>query len=229
MKTFADRVNSFNRSLKLDIVLPPDIWVMNPFKENPETLRVSSEFYQKFYYDNRIRTLILGINPGRFGAGVTGIPFTDTRRLEEKCGIEINNPSTHEPSSVFLYDMIEAYGGVERFYGEFYINSICPLGFVRRKANNREINYNYYDDKELQNRITPFAIESIQAHIDTGCHTEKAYCLGMGKNYIFLKQLNRDHQFFKTIIPLEHPRFIVQYKSKQMEMYIEKFVRMLQQ
>jgi len=49
---------------------------MNPFRENPEALIVSGKFYKKYYNDNNPRFLILGINPGRFGAGVTGIPFT---------------------------------------------------------------------------------------------------------------------------------------------------------
>jgi hypothetical protein len=227
IRTFADRVNEFNRTLQLDIELPQDIRVMNPFQENPEAVRVSTEFYNKFYNDNQIRTLILGINPGRFGAGVTGIPFTDTRRLEEKCGIPIQNPTTHEPSSVFVYEVIEAFGGVKLFYGEFYINSICPLGFIKRNVNNREINYNYYDNKDLLNRVTPFAIESIRAHIAAGCQTDKAFCLGMGKNYIYLKFLNDKFHFFKSIVPLEHPRFIVQYKSKDKAMYIENYVRLL--
>ncbi len=34
------------------------------------------------------RYLILGINPGRFGGGITGIPFTDPIRLQNICGIE---------------------------------------------------------------------------------------------------------------------------------------------
>ena len=37
---------------------------------------------------------------------------------------------THEVSSVFMYDMINAFGGVEKFYKEFYINSPFPLAIV---------------------------------------------------------------------------------------------------
>jgi len=40
LKTFADRIIDFNKSLNLDIVLPDDIQVMNPFKENPEALAI---------------------------------------------------------------------------------------------------------------------------------------------------------------------------------------------
>jgi hypothetical protein len=113
MSTFADRIIEFNRSLEFNPELPYGISVMNPFIESPEALKISSAFYKKFYNDNKMRRLILGINPGRFGAGVTGVPFTDTKRLSDKCGLEIKGKHTHEPSSVFIYEVIDAYGGAE--------------------------------------------------------------------------------------------------------------------
>lgn len=225
MNHFADRVISFNESLQLDADLPNGIRVMNPFRENPEALRVSSAFYRKFYNDNRERGLILAINPGRFGAGVTGIPFTDTKRLTENCGLSIRDVSTHEPSSVFVYQVIEAYGGVEKFYRDFYINSVCPLGFVRRNSKGRDVNYNYYDSKELQETVLPFAVEAIRAYIDAGCKTDVCFCMGTGKNYKVLNQLNREHGFFGRIIPLEHPRYVVQYKSALTDEYISKYLK----
>jgi len=48
---------------------------MNPFREFEQTLVVADEFYHKYYNDYNSRLLILGINPGRFGGGLTGIPF----------------------------------------------------------------------------------------------------------------------------------------------------------
>ncbi len=126
---------------------------MNPFKESGEAVKVSSEFYRKYYGDNKPRHLILGINPGRFGAGVTGVPFTDSKRLTGECGIAYTGKETHEPSSVFIYEMIHAYGGPEKFYQRFYINSVCPLGFVATGKNGKEVNYNYYDSKALTEAI----------------------------------------------------------------------------
>ncbi len=225
--TFAEKVIRFNRSLELDIDLPEGIRVMNPFKENPSALKASSAFYRKYYHDHATRKLILAINPGRFGAGVTGVPFTDTKRLEDKCGITINESSTHEPSSVFVYAMIEAWGGVEDFYRHFYINSISPLGFVKTGKQGREVNFNYYDSKELLERIMPFAVQSIKSHISMGCHTDVCFCMGTGKNLKILQQINREHSLFETIIPLEHPRYIIQYKSAQMDYYVEKYLKTL--
>ena len=107
---FSESVIKFFRELKYNGSLPPGISVMNPFRDNPDILPLITEFYNKFYNDFSPRNLILGINPGRFGAGVTGIPFTDSKRLLEKCGLSIPGFKTFETSSVFIYEMIDAFG-----------------------------------------------------------------------------------------------------------------------
>ena len=89
VKTFAEKMIAFNRSLVFDEPLPAGIRVMNPFAENDSAMAASSAFYCKYYNDVRPRTPILGINPGRFGAGLTGIPFTDPKRLKECCNIDV--------------------------------------------------------------------------------------------------------------------------------------------
>ena len=109
--TCADKVIQFNEQLDFDGKLPDGIRIMNPFKENPQVIRIMEQFYKKYYDDNNQRRLILGINPGRFGGGVTGIPFTDSKRLKSVCKIDYEGKETHEPSSVFVYEMIDAFGG----------------------------------------------------------------------------------------------------------------------
>ena len=236
MTTFADKVIAFNKSLRFTGKLPPGISVMNPFKENKDSLMVSSEFYKKYYNVSNSRHIILGINPGRFGAGLTGVPFTDPKRLVEKCAIAYPGASAHEPSSVFIYNMIEAYGGPENFYGKFYINSICPLGFTKKNSLGKDVNYNFYDNKVLMDTAYNFIIRSIKQHIALGIHTDICFCLGSGKkqqtkNWLIPKQRRlqkiipiEKHSFFKKIVALEHPRFIMQYKSKQMQEYISKYL-----
>ena len=223
--TFAEKVINFNTALDLPLSLPGNIRVMNPFRENKDALEISSKFYQKYYNDLNQRRLILGINPGRLGAGVTGVPFTDTKRMEEKCGIKFNGITTHETSSVFVYDMIEQFGGVEKFYGRFYINSVSPLGFVKTNAKGKEVNFNYYDSKALQELITPFIIESLKTEITFGIDRNIVYSLGAGKNLKFLQQINQEYQFFNQILPLEHPRYIMQYKLKNKPFYIDKYLK----
>ncbi len=73
MATFAEQVIAFNRSLRFDLPLPEGIRVMNPFLENPSALEASALFYTKYYADTGQRHMLLGINPGRYGAGLTGV------------------------------------------------------------------------------------------------------------------------------------------------------------
>ncbi|HWV69113.1 MAG TPA: hypothetical protein VN105_24805, partial [Chitinophaga sp.] len=87
--TIADQIISFNGQLHFPGKLPAGIRVMNPFREGPGIMDIMKQFYKKFYDDKQPRQLILGINPGRLGSGSTGVPFTDTKRMWDKCGIEI--------------------------------------------------------------------------------------------------------------------------------------------
>jgi hypothetical protein len=224
--SIAEDVINFNQSLRLNINLPDGIRVMNPF-QHPEVRRISSEFYRKYYNDVQPRRLIIAINPGRLGAGATGIPFTDTFRLEKICGIKPGIPPTHEPSSVFVYDLIKAYGGPDKFYRDFYISSVCPLGFVRENEKGKEVNFNYYDSKELERAVKPFIVENIRKQ--SGFHILKDHCIcwGRGKNYRFLSGLNNDNNLFREIIPLDHPRFIMQYRAKQKQEYIDQYLDIL--
>ena len=222
--TFAERVISFYSELDFTGPLPEGISIMNPFRENPKILPVIARFYSKFYSDNNSRNLILGINPGRFGAGVTGIPFTDTKRLSENCGLSIPGVKTYETSSVFVYEMIEAYGGAEKFYSRFYISSVVPLGFTSDNSKGGVVNYNYYDNKKLTDSVYNFIIESLNKQLRFGINRDVCFCLGTGQNFKFLLKLNSELKLFQKIIPLEHPRYIMQYKTKQKQLYINKYV-----
>lgn len=221
---FADKIISFLTGLDYKGPLPEGISIMNPFRDNPQIIPVISQFYNKYYGDEKIRHIILGINPGRFGAGVTGIPFTDTRRLAEKCGLSIPGIDTFETSSVFVYEMIDAYGGAEIFYSRFYISAVSPLGFTYSGTKGKQINYNYYDNRKLTDLLYDFIVESIRKQLEFGIARDKCFCLGTGKNYKFLLKLNNDLKIFDSIIPLEHPRYVMQYRSKQKQLYINKYL-----
>ncbi len=224
MKTFADRIISFNETINFSGELPEGIRIMNPFRENKKLITVWSGFYKKYYSDNNKRHMILGINPGRFGGGITGIPFTDPKRLIDKCELNFQGDLKHELSSVFVYDMIGEYGGAAEFYKKFYINSVCPLGFTAAGTKGKEVNYNYYDSKELTISVYEFIIQSITRQIAFGINTDVCFCFGNGKNEKFLRQLNEENKFFKKIIALEHPRYIMQYKAKSKQFYIDKYL-----
>ena len=225
MKTFADKMIAFNKKVEFNGKLPKGISIMNPFKENEYALSISSTFYKKFYDDYKKRYLILGINPGRFGAGITGVPFTDTKRLLQECGIYFEGKVTHEPSATFVYEVINAFGGVEKFYKKFYIQSICPLGFTATNDKGKEVNYNYYDSKQLTEAVYDFMIDNIRKQIGLGIYTNVCFCFGTGKNEKFIRKVNEEYQFFEQIIALEHPRYIMQYKFNQRDIYVRKYLR----
>src|SRR5690606_12586899 len=159
--------------------------------------------------------------------GVTGVPFTDTKRLAAACGIEMKTAHTHEISSVFMYDMIEAYGGPKLFYHDFYINSPFPLAIIRN-VKGKWVNANYYDDPELYKCVNDFMIQSLREDVKMGLYTEEVYVLAK-KNAGYIAALNKEAQLFGKIQILEHPRFIQQYKSKEKQYYIEKYLLMLKQ
>ncbi len=221
-QNFADKVVEFNTNLHYSGTLPSDFRVLNPYLNNPETLSVMQEFYRKYYSDYDQRKFIIGINPSRHGAGITGVPFTDTKRLESVCGIKMMSARTHEISSVFIYDMIAAYGGAEKFYKEFYINSPFPLAIVR-KSKGSWINANYYDDKALFGDVKNFMIASLQKHISLGLDISEVFVLGK-KNADFISKLNSEAKLFVEMTVLEHPRYIQQYKSKEKDLYIDKYI-----
>lgn len=222
----SDRINTFNKNLHFEGRLPASIGIMNPFREQ-KVYHTACSFYNKYYQDNNPRKLILGINPGRLGAGATGIPFTDPKRLIEVCKLGFDGPLLHEPSSVFIYDVIAAYGGPEAFYGAYYINSVCPLGFVIKDGDNKEKNYNYYDSKQLQLAVKDFIEWNIREQIRLGCFTDIGYCLGTGHNYRYLSALNNRMNYFGKIVPLEHPRYVMQYKARDKEKYIDEYLQKL--
>jgi hypothetical protein len=220
MTSWADQILAFQKNLSLEVKLPRGVSVLNPYQSDT-AFELCKKFYSQFYNDRLPRKIILGINPGRLGGGITGIPFTDPVNLAA-LGIANDLQKKHELSSEFIYQMIDAYGGPEKFYSEFYFSSLSPLGFVKDDKN-----LNYYDVKSLALKLSGFMIEQLRRQISWGIDTSVGFCLGEGENYKFLKNLNAQHHFFKTIIPLPHPRFIMQYKRKQLTHYLGLYVEKL--
>lgn len=221
---FSEKILNFLFSLHIDpTILPDKIQVMYPWQD-PKVKQIMSLFYNKYYNDSEKRFLILGINPGRLGAGSTGIPFTDTKRLESDCYIPVTHAKTHEPSSVFIYETIRAFGDAASFYNKFYISSVSPVGFIVEKDNGKFLNYNYYDSAPLTHALREFIINTLQEQLKFGIHTEVCFCLGTGKNFKYLNKLNDEIHLFDAIIPLEHPRYVMQYKNKSKELYIDKYL-----
>lgn len=215
--TFAERAIKFFSTLDLPTPLPEGVSAMNPYKQ-PEVMQIVTTFFEKFFNDERARVFAFGINPGRFGGGLTGIAFTDPIALQKYLGISHSLKGQREPSSIFIYDFIESVGGAEDFYSKFYFTSLSPIGFLKGGRN-----FNFYDDAAFASALKPFILESLRAQIAFGASARVAICLGTGEIYKFFKALNQSQKLFDDILPIEHPRFIVQYRRSRIQHYLLKY------
>jgi hypothetical protein len=213
---FAERAFRFYASLATPRA-PRGVTVMNPYTD-PRIQSYLRTFLDKYFSDNRERTLILGINPGRFGSGITGVTFTDPVALADECEIPNDLPRKRELSSIFVYKVINHLGGPQTFYDRFFLSAVSPLGFTRGGTN-----LNYYDERKLETAMRPFIVSSIEAHIALGCRRDRVIVLGRGQNATFLKRLNDEHRWFASVHALDHPRFILQYRRKQVDSYIRNY------
>lgn len=214
--TFANKVIDFYKNIESPVNLPEGVEVLQPFGED-EVNNIVKAFYSKYYQDNNPRTFLIGINPGRFGGGATGIPFTDPIRLKEVIGIDNSFDQKAELSSKFIYQMIDRVGGPEPFYNNFYFTSVSPLGFVKDGKN-----LNYYDIKELQQVLEQYIVNHLKKQIAFGSRPI-AYSLGKGQNIKYLKWLNKKYELFEDIRPLPHPRWVMQYRLKRLDEFIEEY------
>lgn len=101
MITTAQKIIDFNLSLDLE-VKTNGVEVMNPFCK-PEVIDIIKSFYSRFYNDQNKRTFLIAINPGRFGAGVTGVPFTDPAKIESLLHTPCPLSKRTELSGKFIY------------------------------------------------------------------------------------------------------------------------------
>ena len=214
--TFANRALQFYRRLSTPAV-PPGVVVMNPYKSR-RVMGYVAEFLDRYFADHTRRVLVFGINPGRFGAGITGITFTDPVALADFCGVSNDLQRKRELSSIFIYDFIHRYGGVREFYSRFFLTAMCPLGFTRDG-----LNLNYYDVPALARAVEPFIVKSIRAQIGLGGRTDHAIVIGKHKNLQFFERLNEQHRFFGRIEAVEHPRSIMQYRRRHLERYLGEY------
>ncbi|MCI8364602.1 MAG: SMUG2 DNA glycosylase family protein [Eubacterium sp.] len=228
--SFAEKILLFNEDLSSkSLDLPDGFKIINPFREEnkEEIMEISKVFYGKYYDDSHTRRLILGSSPARRGSAITGIPFEDAFYLQREAGIRIEKYYVNKSSTGFLSDVIAEYGGRGKFYQDFYMNFVCPLGIVKTNLKGREINCNYYENEKLRDFLYSFIVEALRSQIAFGIDVSVCYCIGSGENYKFLSRINEKHRFFGKILPLEHPRFIMQYNSKRKDEFIKKYLNAL--
>ena len=217
----ADKILEFYDNLQLPELAGLEVEILNPFQED-QVKAVMTAFFKKYYSRGPARVMLVGINPGRFGGGTTGIPFTDPINLDRYCGIPNPFPKRHELSSKFIYEMIRHFGGPALFYNHYYFYSVSPVGFTVGGKN-----YNYYDNKKLKEVLEPFIVDAFENHFVLGMSRKIAFSLGQGKNMQVLNELNLKYKFFESIRPLPHPRWVMQYRLKKKELFIHQYLEQL--
>lgn len=220
--TFSKQIQDFYFNLPKALPLPNGVEIIYPF-DNVETKRVMETFFNKYYADNRPRTYLVGINPGRLGSGITGIGFADAYHLDKYCDIPNSFDKRVEISAAFMFEVIEAYGSVEKFYKDFFFTTVMPLGLLRNDKN-----YNYYDDLETQAALESFIEETLLKQMSFPEAKPNIICVGQGKNLKYLKAFNDKHHCFNSIEVVPHPRWVMQYRRREKQKYIEAYLEIFE-
>lgn len=212
----AEVLSSFYRNLKPPELQEDRVEVLFPYSD-AACIEVIENFLVKYYSEEHSRISLWGINPGRHGTGITGIPFTDPWHLQNACSIPHTFSDRKEISSEYIYRMIEKLGSIEWFYNHFYLSSVCPVGFIREGKN-----FNYYDTRTFRQRIETYISIAVGRQLKHGIRRDIAFSIGVGKNYIALTELNEKYKWFEKIESIPHPRWVMQYQRKNMHEWIEK-------
>ena len=109
------------------------ISILNGFIENSELVR---RYNREFYISKTPRIVFCGINPGRNGAGKTGIPFIDYNGASQL--LSDNDQNDKEASAQFILSVITEIGK-EEFHNTVYMTNLSWFGFKQGKKN-----LNYY-------------------------------------------------------------------------------------
>jgi len=218
---FSNRVLQYYHQLSGPANLPSHVVVLNPY-QNTYALSLCQQFYDKYYSDDQPRKILFGINPGRLGAGLTGIPFTDPTALSNRCAIPNTLNQRAQLSSSFIYEMIASFGGAAAFYARYYISALSPLGYV-----SKGVNLNYYDLPNYKTLFESYIVTQIKAQLNFKIDRSVAFSVGKGKNFDFLYYLNKKYQFFDAVVALPHPRWVMQYKLKQKDDFISDYLSQL--
>lgn len=219
MKT-GNAIYRFLTGLDPELKIGKGFSVIYPYGQE-EVRRVLKLFCSTFYSNQKSRTLILGINPGRFGAGITGIPFTDPVALRDHCGIDHALGLRGELSSTFIYEFINRFGGPKVFYDSYLISSVMPLGLMMGSKN-----CNYYDSPALVKKSTDLIHMTMKQHLKMGVNRNRVIILGK-KNASFFTRFDGFAELFKEVVILEHPRYIMQYKLKNKQQYLDQWLSVL--
>lgn len=115
------------------IIEDEGISILDDFLENWSNVK---RFYAEYYGAHYPDTVLCGINPGRNGAGKTGVPFVDFSSLSKL--LDGIGRDDWERSAQFFFDIVQHFGA-RTFFRSFYVTNFSWVGYARRG-----VNVNYY-------------------------------------------------------------------------------------
>lgn len=222
-ETFAEFVERFLTTISIPDRLPRSIEVLQPYSDT-EVRRILHEMCLRYYASASTRTGVWGINPGRFGAGLTGLAFTDPWAVQHELGITTSLSGRREMSAEFVSMVIAAYGGPDSFYSDVYMSALSPLGFIREG-----VNINFYDDAALEKMMRPHIIGWMNDVFAHAVRRDVTILLGSGKLRTFMERSVKEAIGVSEVIYLDHPRYIMQYRRREIEQYIQLYVDTIRQ
>jgi len=149
--------------------------------------------YVERYGDAPKAALLVGMNPGPWGMGQTGVPFGDPDVVRERMGIEaidvhppederedrpvygIESPR-NEVSGTRLYEgLAEAFGTLDAAYERVFVANYCPLLFFDEEASN-------VTPPKLRKADREALFESCDEHLDALLdHFDPDHVVGVGR------------------------------------------------
>lgn len=112
-----------------ELIATEEIEVLSDFLDN---WNHAKQFYTRYYGDRFPRTVICGLNPGRLGAGKTGVPFLDFASLSTLLPGIVRQDT--EPSAQFFFRVVQHFGA-DSFFRSFFVTNVSWVGFKRGAAN----------------------------------------------------------------------------------------------
>ena len=181
------------------------ICIPSDFVNNREGIAAFSERY----YGNSVpRIMICGINPGRLGAGKTGIPFLDFGSLSQL--IPSMERLDSENSAGFFFQVVKSFGA-ESFFKAFHVTNFSSVGYLKGG-----VNFNYHD-------LPQAALETVERNFLEEVRVVKpTHVVSLGKEV---------HQSMRKLLPagidcslrLPHPSWIATYRSNDMDHWVLRY------
>ena len=170
---------------------------------------VMENFWATFYPEGPPPQVICGLNPGRHGAGLTGVPFRDFKTLSK--WMQGINRQDAEPSAQFFAKVVEAVG-VEAFFKRFYVTNISAVGYVRDGKN-----LNYHDLPEVALRVVERNFMEEMASV------QPTRIIALGKHpYATVGKLLSSS--VGDIAYLPHPSWIMTYRRREADDWLGRYI-----